>query len=156
MATERIKMGIEIVGLKETTKLLRGMDKELSKLARQISFDITDQEAAKIRLRASGKQAQLAARSVKAKKDRIPTIQGGGATRLQSSTGKVRGENIFFGAEFGGRGRKTTMQFRPHLGRTGYFFWPQLRDDTDEMFKEWSKALQQLRWDNSPSNPKGS
>lgn len=153
MATERIKMGIEIVGIKETMKLLKGMDKELSKQARQISFDITDQEANAIRDRAGrsgNRQSIMAARSVKAKRDRVPTIQGGGSMRLSPSKGKkVPAEKVFFGAEFGGQGRKTTMQFRPHLGRTGYFFWPQLRDDTDQMFEDWSKALQKLRWDDN-------
>lgn len=59
------------------------------------------------------------------------------------------GEPFMFGAEFGskrkrrrsyvtrsraGRGyvvprRRTTMQFRPHLGRRGYWFWPAVRTD---------------------------
>ena len=57
------------------------------------------------------------------------------------------GEILFAGGEFGGRkGRKvsyathspngrpyrvrrrTTMQFLPHLGREGYFFWPTIRE----------------------------
>lgn len=59
------------------------------------------------------------------------------------------GDPVIFGAEFGskrkrrrayvsrsraGRGfvvprRRTTMQFKPHLGRRGYWFWPAVRTD---------------------------
>lgn len=60
------------------------------------------------------------------------------------------GDPVIFGAEFGskrnrrqrrryigrsraGRGyivkRRTTMQFKPHLGRRGYWFWPTVRTD---------------------------
>lgn len=64
-----------------------------------------------------------------------------------ASNGSGLGATIFNGAEYGGRKpkripyatrsragkpyvvhRRTTMQFLPHLGTEGYFFWPAVRD----------------------------
>jgi hypothetical protein len=65
------------------------------------------------------------------------------------------GAVLFAGAEFGGRKskkvvymsrsplgraysirRRTTMQFLPHLGREGYFFWPTMRDWLPKLHKQ--------------------
>lgn len=61
-------------------------------------------------------------------------------TQYTTKTGKTRTKRTFAKAEFTGT-KSTTNQFRPHLGRTGYWFWPQLREDKDRMFKRWESVV---------------
>lgn len=115
-------------------------------------------------------QSQAVARFIKSRKDRVPYVQAGGNQKTGVSGGARAGE-LFFGAEFGGQSQKrfedvtktvtgrtgkqrqvrtgsrfvgrknTTNQFRPHLGRRGYWFWPQLRADQERMFRRWEEAV---------------
>jgi hypothetical protein len=54
---------------------------------------------------------------------------------------KVTYGDVFFGAEFGGRRRKTTQQFLRHRGRQGYFFWQAVRDSRSYIAKEYVQAI---------------
>lgn len=53
-------------------------------------------------------------------------------------------EPFALGAEFGGRGRPTTMQFQPHRGRLGYFLYPAIRDTREQFIDAYDKAIAQL------------
>jgi hypothetical protein len=83
------------------------------------------------------------------------TIKGGGSGGL--------GGQLFAGGEFGGRKskkepyatrsplgrayvvrRRTTLQFLPHLGTEGYFYWPTIRDWLPKLFKQQQKTLEDL------------
>ena len=79
--------------------------------------------------------------TVRARSDRLPSIVGGGARRLNQLSGKPRLSEVFFGAEYGGQGRKTTMQFRPHRQKNSYWFWPQIREDQELMLQRWTEAI---------------
>jgi hypothetical protein len=84
---------------------------------------------------------------------------------------KVTRGDVFFGAEFGGgkfgKGMKTsagarsvnkkgqsrdgyrkgggyTSQFLRHRGRAGYFFWPTVRKEKDNIAKEYLDAIQRV------------
>jgi len=52
--------------------------------------------------------------------------------------------DVFFGAEFGGRRRKTTQQFLRHRGRQGYFFWQAVRDSRSFIAKEYVLAIDDI------------
>jgi hypothetical protein len=75
---------------------------------------------------------------------------------IRGGQGGGLGSALFAGGEFGGRKskkefystrspngrayvvkRRVTMQFLPHLGTTGYFFWPTMRD--------WLPRLEKLQ-----------
>lgn len=45
------------------------------------------------------------------------------------------------GAEFGGRGRRTTQQFRQHAGTTGYVLFPTIREKSDETMQAANEAI---------------
>jgi hypothetical protein len=83
------------------------------------------------------------------------TIRGGGGGGL--------GGQLFAGGEFGGRKstkrpyatrspngkayvvrRRVTMQFLPHLGNEGYFYWPTIRDWLPKLFKQQQKTLDKV------------
>ena len=93
-------------------------------------------------------QAQAVVNGLRARHDRIPTI------KLDSKRGyvsasrsnrkrktKVTMGDVFFGAEFGGRRRKTTQQFLRHRGRQGYFFWQAVRDNKEKIAVEYMSAI---------------
>jgi hypothetical protein len=83
------------------------------------------------------------------------SVTGGGGGGL--------GGQLFAGGEFGGRKskresyssrspngkayvvrRRLTMQFLPHLGNEGYFFWPTMRDWLPKLFKQQQETLEKV------------
>jgi len=64
-------------------------------------------------------------------------------TQYTTKTGKVRTRKTYSKATFSGS-KNNTNQFRPHLGRVGYWFWPQLREDQDRMFKRWEAVVEAI------------
>jgi hypothetical protein len=110
-------------------------------------------------------QASQVVRGLRARRDRLPTIkldhnkafvsksrsnktrglgrQGPGlaSAGIKGFDRKVTYGDVFFGAEFGGRRRKTTQQFLRHRGRQGYFFWQAVRDSKSYIAKEYVQAI---------------
>jgi hypothetical protein len=70
---------------------------------------------------------------------RAAAAAGGGAIALGGAAYPMAA-----GAEFGGQGRPTTQQFKPHLGRTGYFVYPTIRRDSDRIESEFLGKLDDL------------
>lgn len=137
MPTDRIK----VEGLNETLRAFKqyGPDaaNELRTAAKQIATVVAARQQAAGH--ASSKQSALTAPTVRARRDRTPVIVAGGRSRAGQ---------VFFGAEFGGRRRRTTQQFRPYRGHTGYWFYPTLRRSTPAILDAYSKALDKAarRW----------
>jgi hypothetical protein len=48
------------------------------------------------------------------------------------------------GAEFGGQGRPTTQQFAPWRGQTGYFLFPTIRRDHEQIDATYRAALDRI------------
>ena len=75
-------------------------------------------------------------------------VRGGGIKLDGSKIIMGNGSNdagvMTFGTEFGGRRRRHTMQFRPHKGRDGYFFWPTVRHHSDDIKKMWDDLVLEL------------
>lgn len=122
---------------------LRALPKEMSAELRDESQDIAAAIAGDAASRAMslGGAARLVAPTIKARRDRVPVIAMGSSTRLRKGPRQTVGD-VIFGAEFGGKGRPTTQQFRPHLGTTGYFLWPTIRDRLPWAMDQWLGALE--------------
>jgi hypothetical protein len=108
-------------------------------------------------------QAQVVVNGLRARRDRIPTIKldakRGFASKTRTNKQRTRGiqgpflgrkipkpgtvtmGDVFFGAEFGGRRRKTTQQFLRHRGRQGYFFWQAVRDNRSYIANAYEDAI---------------
>jgi len=93
-------------------------------------------------------QAQAVVNGLRARHDRIPTIKLDSKRGYVSASRSNRKRNrkvtmgdVFFGAEFGGRRRKTTQQFLRHRGRQGYFFWQAVRDNKEKIAVEYMSAI---------------
>ncbi len=96
-------------------------------------------------------QAQAVVNGLRARRDRIPTIKLDHKRGFVSASRpnrkrktKVTMGDVFFGAEFGGRRRPTTLQFLRHRGRQGYFFWQAVRDSNSYIAKEYSEAIDRV------------
>jgi len=141
MAAKKTTQTVEVVGLKESLKAMRGLPKDASRALRAASKEIAGgtARAAISRGVGLGGVQRLAAESVKAGSDRVPRIVSGGAKRLGHR--KTPAGAIFFGAEFGGGVRPTTQQFPRHLGQTGYFLWPTIRDRKSQDLAIYHAAL---------------
>ena len=142
-----MKVGIEVEGLREVLTRLNKLGPDLNREVRVSAKAIAEEEAGRIRSAAGGSGDVVSAAvgaTVRARSDRLPSIVGGGARRLHQLSGKPRLGDVFFGAEYGGGKRATTRQFRPHRGKTGYWFWPQLREDQELMLKQWTEALDRV------------
>ena len=161
------RFGVTVDGFDEAIARLSALPKEANRSVRAASKRIAADEAIAIYQEgtAMGGVFALAAESVRARSDRIPSIQGGGPQYVRTADrpvkltkrGKVRKHRaatrrttagqIFFGAEFGGGARPETQQFAPHKGREGYFFFPTLRADSGDIGRQWGEALDEISGD---------
>lgn len=143
---------VRVEGLDGLLKSFNRLGPELNKEIRQAAKDVAKAVANDIKAAATTPQQKLAARTVRPQLDRVPSISAGGSVVLRKTrklasgekrdrTFPLTGSDIFFGAEFGGQARPTTMQFPKHLGRTGYFFWPTIRNTHDQRVGEYLDAL---------------
>jgi hypothetical protein len=110
-----------------------------------IAQDIAPKAAA--RARQVGGVAKYVAPTIKARRDRVPKIVMGGTKRLPARDGRPRRGpnqtvgNVVWGAEFGS---DRFPQFRPWRGNddgAGYFLWPTVRDDSDEIMERYDDAV---------------
>lgn len=128
--------GVNVEGLDRLRRDLKAVSAEAAKELRQAHVDVAQMVATDARDRAYG-LGGVAARV--APTVRASGTQAGAAIALGGPTAPEAA-----GAEFGGRGRPTTQQFRPHLGRTGYFVYPSIRDDADEAEATYLDAIDDL------------
>ena len=120
------------------------------------------------------RQALEVMKGLRAQRDRIPTIKlqekSGFVSKSKPNRTrktKVTRGDVFFGAEFGGgkfgssnrtvagaksragtemprKGGGRTTQFLRHRGKTGYFFWPAVRKNKDNIAKEYLNAIDRV------------
>ena len=154
MAVQRVTMGVQVDGLNQTLKAFSRYGKEANKELRDAAQSEVQKIAPAIVAagRHDGAQSALVAATVKAPRDRVPVIAAGGGKKVAPSTKRRRkpaAGDIFFGAEFGGRGRPTTQQFRPHTGIRGNWFYPTLRRKIPGLLDAYQAQLDRLceKWD---------
>jgi hypothetical protein len=136
----------EMAGLNQ---MLRSVSKvasvELRGASAEIAQDVADKAATEAYL--EGGAAIHVAPTIKARPDRVPRIVMGGTKRLPARDGRPRRGpnqtvgNVVWGAEFGS---DRFPQFRPWRGNddgAGYFLWPTVRDDSDEIMERYDDAV---------------
>lgn len=145
MGKSSTQTAFEVRGISELLRALGKIPKDLQNDVRDASTEIANDLVNAASNAASTPQQQLAATGLKVKRDRVPSIRVG---RNMVKPG-VRESDIFYGAEFGGRGRPTTMQFPPFRGTRGYFFYPTARAMGEANFKKWTDAVDKAfaAWD---------
>jgi hypothetical protein len=147
------------IDYRSITVAIRRLDQAPSELQRELT-DNLHQAAPRIeadmRAAASTKVQRRAASTLEITRDAQGiSIRGGGGGGL--------GGQLFAGGEFGGRKsakkiyatrspdgtayvvkRRTTMQFLPHLGNEGYFFWPTMRNWLPKLLKMQTETLERV------------
>lgn len=159
----------QVPGLREFLKRATSLGPEFNKELRVGSIQVAKHVVAKAQSRASTEQERLVAVGLEARSDRVPTIKVKSARRYVSNSRPNRKRktkafviDVWFGTEFGGgrhgKGRPMqrrsyedgstkggkhayTTQFRPHKGRTGYFFFPTVRDESANIDKMYAAAV---------------
>ena len=135
MARIRSSAGIGADGLAKLNRDLKAVGKDAQQELKKANIDV----AKKV-----GDHARSAAMGLGSTAAHVaPSITGGGGTTW-AGVKFGSGQPAAMGAEFGGQGRPTTMQFRPHLGNTGYFIYPTIRRDNEFITETWTDAITDL------------
>ena len=117
MAKTALTVNMPIEGARETLRAFRKLPKEASQELRERSLKLSETLANRARqaARSDSPQAALMAPTIKARRDRLPSIQVGGSKRVGRN--RKPAYKILFGSEFGSN---TLRQSRlPHPpGRT--------------------------------------
>jgi hypothetical protein len=128
--------GVRVTGLKELNKALKALGPDVQKELKAANFEVGSMVAGDAQSIAQG-LGGVAAKVA-------PTIK---ATKTQAGAAVSLGGAAYpfaAGAEFGGQGRPTTQQFKPHLGRTGYFVYPSIRQNADEIESTYVERLDDI------------
>jgi hypothetical protein len=146
---------IEIIGiaefLRDAQRANQNFDKEMKKAARQVAANLiikAKEEAATV---TRSRQAIQVMRGMRARSIITPTVSLSHKSPFISKSNPnknrkrpvTRGD-VFFGAEFGGGVRPRTQQFLRHRGRKGYFFWPTVRKEKENIAKEYLDAIDRV------------
>lgn len=146
-----INMGLSAPGWTGTINAVRALPREIKTEVSRRGRRLAEPLAREIRAEAASQGSHAAGVA--------PTVKAGMKAGIPSV--KAGGKPYTMGAEFGGRIRRTThyqthrttrtryivvqrrstMQFRPHRGQEGYFFWPTIRDRSDVVLKPWRELV---------------
>ena len=146
---------IQIVGiakfLRDAQRANQNFDKEMKKASRQVAASLiikAKDEAATV---TRSRQAIQVMRGMKARSIITPTVSLSHTSPFISKSNPnkkrkrpvTRGD-VFFGAEFGGGARPRTKQFLRHRYRSGYFFWPTVRKEKENIAREYLDAIDRV------------
>lgn len=136
MAQEQLRLRIRIEGAREVLAGFRGLGREASAELRTKTLELSETLAGRVRAAASaqGRQAALMGPTVKARKDRVPSIQAGGSKRVGSN--RKPAHKLLFGSEFGANELK---QYLPHVGRGSYWFYITVERNEAEIAATWKE-----------------
>lgn len=167
--SENTKIKIDIKLDKQDAQMLnhafKVMPKDFQDALRRMNQRMVGELVAKMQQKANfapnRKQAMLLARSLKANKDRYPSITVGGGRRAPVQRKSTAGSpkpimsDLLFGAEFGvkqggpGTFPQGGAKFAPYSGRQGrgakgYFIFPTLRANQDHIRKTYLETVYKL------------
>ncbi|HEY7822304.1 MAG TPA: hypothetical protein VIG24_05705, partial [Acidimicrobiia bacterium] len=163
-----------IPGLRQFLRDANRLQPEFNKELKKGSIEVAKHVVNKAKANASTESERLVAKSLEARSDRIPKIAVKSAgsyvsssrpNRRRSQAARVKAIDVWYGIEFGGgkygkgnpKPRKNyrdgvtkggihayTTQFRPHRGRRGYFFYPTVRDEGDNIERLYGEAVERV------------
>lgn len=142
MAKQGLVVTIRIDGVRETLAKFRELPKEASDQLRtesqQLAGDLAD--AIQANAGAEGRQWGILARTVKARKDRVPSVTAGGSVRVGRN--KQPAYKLLFGAEFGAT---FLPQFKPRTaGNEGYVFFRTAKQKQATIDEAWNRVADDI------------
>jgi hypothetical protein len=140
---DTLTLNIRIDGAKETLKALNRLPKEANAAVKDGSMELARALATRVKAAAvadKSPQSKLLARTVRARRDRVPVILAGGDRLLGRR--KVPAWRLLFGAEFGSNQHR---QFHhAHSGRKGYWFFPVAEREAATIAKAWREVADRI------------
>jgi hypothetical protein len=146
---------IRIEGATETLAAFNKLSRDANKELRDETYEIADDVAGHMRGAAArdGAQSALMVPTIKARRDRVPNVSAGGGLPV-GRYGKPAGA-LIFASEFGMSGRSgwysrrryrvsRGRQWHPHIGNTGYWFFPTARRLEPEVQRRWLAVADRL------------
>lgn len=157
MAGQRIRdraLAQGVIGLKELQQELRRGGPEMAKRLQEINKKLVMEVADKAKARWPSSVAQMDPSFTPSGRIR-PSGRGSlsrsrdsvRGTARQTSASVVGGGSKaegFFGHEFGGRRRPSTMQFPAHRGRQGYTLYPTVREERAKAEARWAALFDEV------------
>lgn len=126
--------GVGYEGLNKLNRDLKAISKDAQQELKKANVEVAAKE---------GRRAQAAAFSLGGVSAHVASgITGGGGNAWAGI--KLGTDPAAAGAEFGGQGRPTTQQFRPHRGQEGYAVFPTIRRDSEDIEREWTSSIEDL------------
>lgn len=140
MAKTSLVVQVRVEGIGAALAAFKYLPKDATKRLRTETLALVEDLAA--RARADGMadgapQSRLVATTVKAERDRVPTISAGGTRRLGRN--RAPAYKLLFGSIFGSNQYK---QFhRPHGGRAAYWFFPIVEEELPRIGQAWKNVV---------------
>ncbi|MEV6287399.1 hypothetical protein [Kribbella sp. NPDC051770] len=132
-----------MTGVRGTLAAFRKLPKDATVELRNANQSIADELDDKIAVaaRASSRQSEVVASGIKARRDRVPSVQAGGSRKVASNRRPLH--KLLFGANFGA---KFLPQFRPHRGSgtKDYWFYSTVDDNRENIAKQWTDAADRV------------
>jgi hypothetical protein len=160
-ARTSIKIQPDLTDLRELLKALNAMDKDSQKALKDEVYSISAWTAQRIQAAAVGHpymplQAAIIAPTVRASRDRLPTVLIGGS-KGRASGGANAGQ-LLFGNEFGGDrnafgnltafangGYRFARRSAPvGRGNAGYWIFPTLKGAQSDITQQWTNAVEKV------------
>lgn len=139
MTKRTITVTVRITNLRPTLRKFKDLPEDATKEMRAASLSIAGVLAVDIKNEArANAQSALMVPTIRAMRDRVPVVQGGGSRRVGRN--RVPAFKVLFGAEFGAH---SLAQFRP-FNSTGYFFFPTVDASRDYIDREYNKAADEV------------
>lgn len=143
-----ISVKIQITGARETLAAFRKLPKDATVEMRDANQHISEDLADKIRQAATadGAQSALVASSVKARRDRVPSVQAGGKGRAGSQKRRSKGQkptnmsDLLYGANFGANVLK---QFHKPT-QPDHWFFDTVEANEARIVKDWEDAAERV------------
>lgn len=146
-----ITVRVKIDGARETIAAFQRLGKDASAELRDASKEISTDLANKIRAAASSSddQSALMVPTIRAQRDRVPSVVAGGNRRVGRQSRRSSGQkftvasDLLFGANFGA---SRLDQFRSHrgAGEDDYWFFHTVEANQERIAKTWTDAADRL------------
>lgn len=144
------RMNVTIEGVRGTLKAFRDLPKEASDALRDATLALSTRIAQDVATAgaAKGRQAAAVARTVRAKRDRVPNITIGGSSKVGRHG--TPAFDLLFGSEFGAGGGKGSgaryapFGYNPHAGKQGTWIFPTVERDQALISKAWNDVADDI------------
>ena len=143
MAKTALTVSIRADGIREAVRAFNRLPKQANQELRDKTLELMTVLANKAKadgLSDAAPQSPDVASTVKAIRDRTPTIQAGGTARLGRN--RVPAYKLLFGSVFGSN--RYRQFHRPHAGRNAYWFFPIVEEEGPRIAKAWQDVADEI------------